>query len=102
MVSMFTRKAPYHYGWDWGPRFVTSGIWRPASLEAWDAARLEDVQVFQRSLDDAQARLEIVAVVNAARAGRGAGHGERCRTAPRWPRASARCSAGAMSSGWRR
>ncbi|HZL18050.1 MAG TPA: glycoside hydrolase family 2 protein, partial [Polyangia bacterium] len=29
MVSMFTRKAPYQYGWDWGPRFVTSGIWRP-------------------------------------------------------------------------
>ncbi|MES1207814.1 MAG: glycoside hydrolase family 2 protein [Pseudomonadota bacterium] len=70
MVSMFTRKAPYHYGWDWGPRFVTSGIWRPASLEAWDAARLDDVQVFQRSLDDAEARLEIAAVVVATRAER--------------------------------
>ena len=33
---MLTRKAPYHYGWDWGPRFVTSGIWRPVALEAWD------------------------------------------------------------------
>ena len=39
MVSMWARKAPYHYGWDWGPRFVTSGIWRPVALEAWDAAR---------------------------------------------------------------
>ena len=36
MVSMLTRKAPYHYGWDWGPRFVTAGIWRPVTLEAWD------------------------------------------------------------------
>jgi beta-mannosidase len=70
MVSMFARKAPYHYGWDWGPRFVTSGIWRPAAVEAWDGARLDDVQVFQRSLDDAQARLEVAAVVVAARAGR--------------------------------
>ncbi len=70
MVSMFARKAPYHYGWDWGPRFVTSGIWRPASVEAWDVARLDDVQVFQRALDDAQAKLEIAAVVNATRAGR--------------------------------
>jgi beta-mannosidase len=70
MVSMFTRKAPYHYGWDWGPRFVTSGIWRPAAVEAWDEARLDDVQVTQRALDDARARLEIAAVVMAARAGR--------------------------------
>ena len=48
---MFARKAPYHYGWDWGPRFVTSGIWRPVALEAWDEARLDDVQVFQNKLD---------------------------------------------------
>ena len=25
-VSPYTRKAPYHYGWDWGPCLVTSGI----------------------------------------------------------------------------
>src|SRR5207253_7522514 len=68
--SMFTRKAPYHYGWDWGPRFVTSGIWRPAAIEAWDEARLEDVQVTQRALDDARARLEVAAVVTATRPGR--------------------------------
>jgi beta-mannosidase len=70
MVSMFTRKAPYHYGWDWGPRFVTSGIWRPATVEAWDEARLDDVQVTQRALDDTRARLEVAAVVVATRAGR--------------------------------
>ena len=28
-TSPYTRKAPYHYGWDWGPRFVTSGVWKP-------------------------------------------------------------------------
>ena len=28
----FTRKAAYHYGWDWGPRFVTCGIWKPVKL----------------------------------------------------------------------
>src|SRR5207248_10226830 len=69
MVSMFTRKAPYHYGWDWGPRFVTSGIWRPVTIEAWDAARLDDVQVFQRELTDARARLTTTALVQASRAG---------------------------------
>ena len=28
----FTRKSPYHFGWDWGPRFVTCGIWQPVYL----------------------------------------------------------------------
>ena len=69
MVSMFARKAPYHYGWDWGPRFVTSGIWRPAAIEGWDVARLDDVQVTQRALDDTRAQLVVAAVVTAARAG---------------------------------
>ncbi len=70
MVSMWARKAPYHYGWDWGPRFVTSGIWRPVALEAWDAARIDDAQVFQNKLDGKAAELGIVARVVAARAGR--------------------------------
>ena len=69
MVSMFTRKAPYHYGWDWGPRFVTSGIWRPVTLEAWSGARLDDVQIFQDHLDGNVARLTVKARVQAARAG---------------------------------
>ena len=44
-TSPHTRKAPYQYGWDWGPRFVTSGVWRPVSLEAWDKARVEDLHI---------------------------------------------------------
>ena len=27
-AKTYIRKAAYEYGWDWGPRFVTSGIWR--------------------------------------------------------------------------
>ncbi len=30
--KIFTRKAQYQYGWDWGPRFVTCGIWKPVKL----------------------------------------------------------------------
>jgi beta-mannosidase len=70
MVSMWSRKAPYHYGWDWGPRFVTSGIWRPIALESWSGARLDDVQVFQNKLDAAAAELTIKVRVVAARAGK--------------------------------
>jgi beta-mannosidase len=58
-TSPYTRKAPYHYGWDWGPRFVTSGIWRPVVLEGWDDVRLTDVQVVQREVSGEIARLTL-------------------------------------------
>ncbi|HEU4578624.1 MAG TPA: glycoside hydrolase family 2 protein [Polyangiaceae bacterium] len=70
-VSMFTRKAPYHYGWDWGPRLVTSGIWRPVRLEAWDGARLDDLHVVTRSLSDERAELVVEATIEATRAAPG-------------------------------
>jgi beta-mannosidase len=46
-TSTYLRKAPYNYGWDWGPRYVTEGIWRPVRLEAWDNIRLADFHVSQ-------------------------------------------------------
>ncbi|NOT48782.1 MAG: glycoside hydrolase family 2 protein, partial [Acidobacteria bacterium] len=49
-TSPYTRKAPYQYGWDWGPRFVTSGIWRPVTLVSWDNARIEDLHIEQNRL----------------------------------------------------
>jgi beta-mannosidase len=64
-VSVFTRKAGYHYGWDWGPRFVTSGIWRPITLTGWSKAAIEDVFIKQRSLTTQSARLEAHLEVNA-------------------------------------
>jgi beta-mannosidase len=66
-TSPYTRKAPYHYGWDWGPRFVTSGIWRPVTLEAWDEVRIADFHVAQRELDREKAVLvAAVELVSAA------------------------------------
>ncbi|TGE05222.1 beta-mannosidase [Hymenobacter fodinae] len=57
VLSPYTRKAPYQYGWDWGPRFVTSGIWQPVQLEAWDAAKLTDLHVVQRHISQQSAQL---------------------------------------------
>ncbi|MCB2206776.1 MAG: glycoside hydrolase family 2 protein [Bacteroidetes bacterium] len=48
-IRGFTRKAAYQFGWDWGPTFVTSGIWKPAYLKAWDGAVIRDV--YQRSFE---------------------------------------------------
>ncbi|MCA1614188.1 MAG: hypothetical protein LC800_08600, partial [Acidobacteria bacterium] len=59
-TSPYTRKAPYHYGWDWGPRFVTSGVWRPVTLEAWDGARVADFHVAQKKLGRAAAEMSAV------------------------------------------
>src|SRR5258706_16438150 len=56
-TSPHTRKAPYQYGWDWGPRFVTSGIWRPGSLETLDDARLADVHILARDIHGDLAKL---------------------------------------------
>ncbi len=50
-ISVFIRKAPYHFGWDWGPRLVTSGIWRPIYLEAWDDAVIENAFYFVEKIE---------------------------------------------------
>ncbi|OHX64798.1 hypothetical protein NH26_22805 [Flammeovirga pacifica] len=47
-VSIFTRKAGYHYGWDWGPRLVTSGIWRDVALNFWNKAKINHVLIKQK------------------------------------------------------
>lgn len=54
-----SRKSPYHFGWDWGPRLTTSGVWRPIGLEAWDGARVEDLQVLQEPKPEGAVGLRI-------------------------------------------
>jgi beta-mannosidase len=62
---VLTRKAAYHYGWDWAPRFVTSGIWRPVRLEAWDDARISGVRFIQERLDEERAVLVVEVEIEA-------------------------------------
>ncbi len=63
-ISMFTRKAGYHYGWDWGPRLVTSGIWKPITLKAWDVLRITDVFIKQPNITKEEAKIEFEVSVN--------------------------------------
>lgn len=56
-IGIFARKAGYHYGWDWGPRLVTSGIWRPVYLEAWDNIKIENVHIIQKEVSSERANL---------------------------------------------
>lgn len=39
------RKMACNFGWDWGPRLITAGIWKPLALVAWQQARLAEISV---------------------------------------------------------
>jgi beta-mannosidase len=68
-AKTYIRKAAYEYGWDWGPRFVTSGIWRPAQIEAWDKVRIADFAIRQRDVSSVVAHADAEVEVEAASAG---------------------------------
>src|ERR1700761_737629 len=55
----YIRKAVYEFGWDWGPRFGTSGVFRPAYLELWDDARVDDIFVEQENIAAGSAHLDV-------------------------------------------
>ncbi|MDR3687964.1 MAG: glycoside hydrolase family 2 TIM barrel-domain containing protein [Fimbriimonas sp.] len=46
----FVRKAQYMFGWDWSPRLVSCGIWRPISLIEF-TARITGIQIQQTHLE---------------------------------------------------
>ena len=56
-LSPFIRKAPYHYGWDWGPRLVAMGIWRPVVFTAWNDAIIRDIFVEQQEVNRKRASI---------------------------------------------
>lgn len=61
----YVRKAAYEYGWDWGPRFVTSGIWQPVYLELWDEARIDTLAIRQPDVNAESAHLMVQLHLNA-------------------------------------
>lgn len=65
MTGNFARKPGYHYGWDWGPRYVTAGIWRAVKIASYDDLLLQDFHIQQDRLNaqsaELQAKLEVQA-----------------------------------------
>lgn len=49
-LSIYNRKAPYHFGWDWGIRIVQIGIWKPISLTLYNKARIDDFHIKQTAV----------------------------------------------------
>ncbi len=60
-TAPYTRKAPYQYGWDWGPRYITIGIWKPVYLQTWDSARIANLHIHQLKIgrDEAEVAAEV-------------------------------------------
>lgn len=69
MTANFVRKPGYHYGWDWGPRFVTAGIWQSVTLQSWDTLRIADLHIEQKKVDADEAVLEAQVELDAVGAG---------------------------------
>ena len=65
----YVRKAPYHFGWDWGPTFITCGIWRPAYIRAWNDIRVDDLFVEQTRVTGSEVQADINVVIEAAKKG---------------------------------
>src|SRR5579863_9199775 len=66
-TAPYTRKAPYNYGWDWGPRYMTEGIWQPIRLETWDTLRIEDFHIHQQSITADLANIAAEVEIEASR-----------------------------------
>jgi beta-mannosidase len=47
----YVRKAPCQFGWDWGPKLPSVGLWRDVRLEARSTAWLADVELRQVHAD---------------------------------------------------
>lgn len=53
------RKAAYHFGWDWAPKLMPCGIYKPVELLAWNKIKIQDqhVKIHEISNDLAQVEL---------------------------------------------
>ncbi len=66
----FVRKAQYQFGWDWGPRLPTSGIWKDVYLNFWNKARLQNVQIVQKKLTPSKGDLDFNIEIEVKETGR--------------------------------
>lgn len=56
---IYTRKAQFQYGWDWGPKLNNSGIWKAVSIKAWDALKFENIFIKQQKINKEKANLSV-------------------------------------------
>lgn len=67
---IYARKAAYHFGWDWGARFIGCGVYSPVHLDAWDDFQFEATRFTIERLDSAVAVVNFTTEVQVAVPGR--------------------------------
>ena len=63
-ASPYIRKAPFHFGWDWGPCLITSGLWRTVSLIGYDFFNIESFNINQLKVDLKFAEITLETEIN--------------------------------------
>ncbi|MDT0557745.1 glycoside hydrolase family 2 protein [Ichthyenterobacterium sp. W332] len=61
---IFTRKPQFQYGWDWGPKLNTVGIWRPIKLVAWNDFKIEESAILQSNTLDSLGNVTVEFKIN--------------------------------------
>ena len=56
---VYIRKAQYSFGWDWGPAFLTQGIWRKIYLLQTDEYSIENYSIETISIDEKNSRAKL-------------------------------------------
>ena len=57
---VYIRKAQYSFGWDWGPSFATSGVWKPIYLTQKKSQSITNIKFDTISISKNSASVEIV------------------------------------------
>ena len=55
----YIRKMACNFGWDWGPKVPTVGIWRDIGLHAWSGTRIASVRPLVRRENDERWRVHV-------------------------------------------
>jgi beta-mannosidase len=61
-----SRKAAYQYGWDFAPKVITMGIWKPVYLHYYTYINVLGVRFIQKSLSDSVAKMSAVFTLTSA------------------------------------
>ncbi|MHB9037731.1 MAG: beta-mannosidase [Armatimonadota bacterium] len=57
--ACYTRKSGSQWGWDWGPKLPTSGIWRSIRIAGYQEARIDDLRIRQKHRRSGEVALNI-------------------------------------------